>query len=543
MSNKSSSNSDHPTQSVLIVDSSATIREMLRDVLEPEGYRLQIATTGAEALRVIEKDQPDLVLLCGQLPDMSGLDVLHHIESKLGCGDISVIMVTSNNTKSDVVAVLDAGATDFVSKPFSGPIVRSRIRNALHSQILLRQVQVAKEIAESATKAKSAFLAHMSHEIRTPMTAILGFNDVLSERLRDPQNVEVTNVIKRNGEHLLELINDILDLSKIEADKLSVERIECSPAQVVDDVATLMQVRVEGKKIELKVEYETPIPKTIYSDPTRLRQILVNLVGNAIKFTSDGQVIIRLSYLQREDGENLIRFKVIDSGIGLTPEEASRLFKPFAQANSSTTRQYGGTGLGLAICLRLTEMLGGKIKVESVKGQGSTFYFSVETGTASNVEMYNAPPQRHATAASKVIPNDKLVARILLAEDGPDNQRLISFVLRKAGAEVVIAENGQVAYDLALGQSPGETDEFDIILMDMQMPVLDGYQATRKLRQAGFKKPIIALTAHAMDGARDQCIEAGCDDYAAKPIDRQGLLQTIRDHLQANTNGSLRSMK
>lgn len=523
---------------VLIVDSSATIREILRDVLEPEGYNLLAATTGAETLRTIDEQRPDLVLLCGQLPDMSGLEVLHQIKPHLGCGELSVIMVTSNDKESDVVTALDAGATDFVSKPFSSGIVRSRIRNALHSQILLRQVQVAKAIAESATKAKSAFLAHMSHEIRTPMTAILGFTDILMERLKNADDLDAINVIKRNGEHLLELINDILDLSKIEADRLTIERIECSPAQVVDDVKMLMAVRAEEKKLDLKVEYKSPIPKKIYSDPTRLRQILVNLVGNAIKFTSVGQVAIRLTYLQRADGVNMLQFEVVDSGIGLTPEESSKLFKPFAQANSSTTRQFGGTGLGLAICLRLTQMLGGKITVDSVKGKGSTFRFSIETGTSDDVELYDTPPKREHVAAQTKGSQEKLDARILLAEDGPDNQRLISFVLKKAGAEVVLAENGKLAYDLAMGKHPEEPEPFDIILMDMQMPVMDGFQATRNLRQAGYEKPIIALTAHAMSGARDQCIEAGCDDYAAKPIDRMGLLQTIRNHLQASLNSN-----
>ncbi len=516
---------------VLIVDDSATIREMLRDVLDSEGYQLLVATSGDEALSVVEESRPELVLLCGRLPDMSGLEVLQQIKSRHQGDDISVIMVTSNDEVSDVVTALDAGATDFVSKPFSGPIVRSRVRNALSSCVLLHQLRVAKEAAESATKAKSEFLAHMSHEIRTPMTAVLGFTDVLLERLEDPENLDATRIIKRNGQHLLDLINDILDLSKIEADKLDIHRVDCSAAQIVDDVATLMRGRAESKSLALKVEYQTPIPKTICSDPTRLRQILVNLIGNAIKFTESGQVILRLAYIQQSDGENRLQFEVIDSGIGLTHEEASRLFQPFVQANSSTTRRFGGTGLGLAICLRLTEMLGGKIVVESIPGTGSTFRFSIEVGTENDVAMFDAPPKLQGETAPKAARSEKLDARILLAEDGPDNQRLIAFVLKKAGADVVVAENGKLAYELALGGPDGNTPAFDLILMDIQMPVMDGYEATRKLRQAGYTKPIIALTAHAMSGAREQCVAAGCDDYAAKPIDRQQLIHTINHHL------------
>jgi len=526
------STSDHSRLCVLIVDDSATVREILRDVLEPEGYRLLVAASGNETLEIVEQTQPELVLLCGELPDMSGMDVLHRIKSRQESNDTSVIMVTSHDREADVVAALDAGATDYVAKPFSGPIVRSRVRDALASRMLLRQLQTAKEAAESATKAKSAFLAHMSHEIRTPMTAILGFTDVLLERLEDPENLDAATVIKRNGQHLLELINDILDLSKIEADKLQVERVDCSAARIVDDVATLMQVRAESKNLEVKVEYQTPIPRTIHSDPTRIRQILVNLVGNAIKFTPSGHVILRLAYLQHVNGANLLQFEVIDSGIGLTREEASRLFQPFVQANSSTTRQFGGTGLGLAICRRLTDMLGGSIEVESTPGEGSTFRFSIDAGTDDDVTMFDAPPELRAKTTPKARQKEKLNARILLAEDGPDNQRLISFVLKKAGADVVVVENGKLAYELATGGPDGTTPAFDLILMDMQMPVMDGYEATRKLREAAYHKPIIALTAHAMSGAREECLAAGCDGYAAKPIDRQKLVRTINDHIQ-----------
>ncbi len=279
------------------------------------------------------------------------------------------------------------------------------------------------------------------------------------------------------------------------------------------------------------------MPETIQNDPTRLKQILVNLIGNAIKFTETGGVRLVTRFV--DDGaEPNIQFDVVDTGLGMTKEQVGKLFQAFTQADTSTTRKFGGTGLGLMISKRLAEMLGGDITIESKPGEGSTFRVTINTGSLDGVKMIADPlsatiitPDMTATAPSTDQP--ALEGRcILLAEDGPDNQRLITHFLKKAGAEVTVKENGKLAADAALA-ARDEGNPFDVILMDMQMPVMDGYEATGLLRQKGYTAPIIALTAHAMAGDRQKCINAGCDDYATKPIGRKKLIETIRQHLAA----------
>jgi CheY-like chemotaxis protein len=386
----------------------------------------------------------------------------------------------------------------------------------------------------------------MSHEIRTPMTAILGFSDLLLENLECQENIAAANTIKRNGQHLLALINDILDLSKIEAGKLDVETIEVSPSEVIGTVTSLMRVRAEAKGLALSTEYHGAIPATILTDPTRFRQILTNLVGNAIKFTTTGSVrlvvqLVRGTTESVGDPLDRLQVDVTDSGIGMTPEQASKLFQPFVQADSSTTRRFGGTGLGLTISKQLAEMLGGNIKTTSIAGEGSTFSVTINTGPLDDVEMLENVSETLAETTLNIKRStdvvSKLNCRILLAEDGPDNQRLITFVLQKAGAEVASAETGLVAHDMALA-SRDAGDPFDVILMDMQMPVMDGYEAVRKLRDAGYTEPIIALTANAMAGDEAKCRKAGCDRYATKPIDAPKLIATIASFLDAEAGTS-----
>jgi len=397
-------------------------------------------------------------------------------------------------------------------------------------------LEAANQAAKAATEAKSAFLANMSHEIRTPMTAILGYAEILHANARTEEDIECSRTIKRNGDHLLGIINDILDLSKIEAGKLSVERVPCSPATIVADTASLMRVRAKAKNLALTVHYDGPIPATVQSDPTRLRQALLNIVGNAIKFTEVGSVRLVVRLLSDNIGDPKLQFTVEDTGIGITEDQIAGLFRPFTQADSSISRTFGGTGLGLAISKRLVEMLGGDIAVSSLPGKGSAFTLTVDTGPLDGVPLVESPNE---TLGERRNNNAELPAdiglpphcRLLLAEDGPDNQRLLAFLLRKGGAEVVVAENGQVAVDLALN-AIAEDQPFEAILMDMQMPVMDGYEATRRLRVARYSGPIIALTANAMKEDRQKCLDAGCDDYLSKPVDRTTLLTTVARHLR-----------
>ncbi len=387
----------------------------------------------------------------------------------------------------------------------------------------------ARDEAEAANRAKSEFLANMSHEIRTPMTAILGFAELLRSEgdlsKAPPKRVEAVDTIIRNGNHLLKIIGDILDLSKIESAKVTVESRECSPWHIVEEVVSSMQGSVEDKDLRLDVEYAFPLPRTIRTDPVRLKQVLVNLVGNAVKFTERGGVRINVRCTQRSGTDPIMQFVVTDTGIGMTEEQMDSIFQPFTQADTTHTCRFGGTGLGLAISKHLTVMLGGDVQVESEPDKGSTFTLTIDPGPLDGVPSLDAPPEASAEEKPPA-PTKTLRGRVLLAEDGPDNQRLIAFLLKKAGAEVALAENGQLAHDMALA-ARDEGNPFDVILMDIQMPVMDGYDATAKLREAGYTGPIIALTAHAMITDRDKCLAAGCDDYMTKPIDHKKLFSLV----------------
>ncbi len=387
--------------------------------------------------------------------------------------------------------------------------------------------QQAQAKAEAAAQVKSEFLANMSHELRTPMTAILGFADVLAQGTAgEEERREHLTTIRRSGEHLLALINDILDLSKIEAGQMTVERTDMSPLQIMCDSIGMLRERARAKGVSLVTRCDGAVPVRISSDPTRLRQILINLIGNAVKFTDRGEVIVRVAMFTACDADRpKLMFEVSDSGIGMSPEVLPRLFKPFSQADGSMTRKYGGTGLGLAICRHLSEMLGGEIDVESELGRGSTFRVTVDTGSLDGVPMVAGLDAIAGRQSAEPRESTKITGRILVADDSLDNQRLLSFHLRRAGADVELVANGREAVRRALESLNERRGPFDLILMDMQMPELDGYQATAALRARGWNRPIVALTAHAAPDERDRCIAAGCDDFAAKPIGRDSLLE------------------
>ena len=397
------------------------------------------------------------------------------------------------------------------------------------------------QAARQASAAKTEFLANMSHEIRTPMTAVIGYSDLLMDPHLEPGlRVTYLQTVRRNGEHLLSLINDVLDLSRIEAGKMTLERSRFSPCQLAVEVASLMRVRATQKSLHFETTFDGPLPQTISSDPTRLRQILVNLIGNAIKFTASGSVrlTVRCVGLGERDPELVI--EVTDTGIGMTPAQVAAVFEPFTQADSSVTRRFGGTGLGLSICKRLARLLGGDVAVETQPERGSTFTLIVPTGPLKGVPVLEgvtesafAPPAAAAVAMAQL----PRLARLLLAEDGPDNQVLIATHLRRAGAEVAIVGDGEAAVEAAVA-AQAEGRPFDVILMDMQMPLLDGYGATARLRVLGYLRPIVALTAHAMSGDRERCLTAGCDGYMTKPVDRDKLVALVASYLGGEAFGA-----
>ncbi len=415
--------------------------------------------------------------------------------------------------------------------------------------------------ALAASQSKSEFLANMSHEIRTPMAAIMGYADVLLGHLKDPDNRNCVLVMKRNGDHLLELINDILDLSRIEAGKLDVEPETVPLPEIIADIESLMAVRAEEKKVQFKIDFEGQVPRTIKTDPTRLRQVLINLIGNAIKFTDDGEVRLKVRFVDgsrsRQDYQAnsdlklltpsetqwFIEFAISDTGIGMSEEQIERLFQPFSQADSSVTRQYGGSGLGLAISQRLVQMLGGVIDLESKLGKGSTFVVRLPIDSIEEIELIEPDlVVRSDEPESLLAETPKLNCRVLVVDDRRDVRHISQHFLEKAGATVATAENGQEGMDAALAALYA-SEPYDLIVMDMQMPIVDGLHATAQLRSADIEWPIIALTADAMKGDRERCLNGGCDDYLSKPIDHAKLVRMVARYTQEVTIDELRQRR
>jgi signal transduction histidine kinase/HPt (histidine-containing phosphotransfer) domain-containing protein len=547
-------------------DATLVLRELQRGGFAVTSHRVQ---TAADLTAALDAQEWDVVISDYSMPQFSGLDALAIVRAKYP--DLPFILVSGAIGEATAVTAMKAGANDYLLKDALirlASAVRRAIQETLahraaedelrraHAQLeqhiaertaalaeantkLLAEIaekkriqdelQIAKAAAENANFAKSEFLANMSHEIRTPMTAIMGHADMLMDSaLSQSDRLSAIQTIRRQSEHLLTIINDILDLSKIEAGRMEVEPLDCDPCQIAGDVASLMRVNAIERGVRLELQFQGRIPQTIRTDPTRVRQILVNLVGNAIKFTETGgvQIVVSLGQGAAPD-ESSLRFEVIDSGIGMSAEQIRGLFQPFKQGDSSTTRRFGGTGLGLMIARRLARMLNGDISVQSMPQLGSRFTFSIAIGNLEGVTLRDG---RESVRPELPIAESKstrqLHGHVLLAEDGPANQRVISYYLQKAGLKVTTVDNGRLACDAALAAA-NAGKPFDVILMDMQMPQLDGYSAAAKLRTSGYTSPIIALTAHAMAHDRKKCIQAGCSDYLSKPIERIKLLDAI----------------
>ncbi len=510
---------------VLVVDDIADNVKLLTYDLSDDGYEVQVAYDGPQALAAAREGRPDVILLDVMMPGMDGIEVCRRLKADKELRDVPVIMVSARDDDEDVIRGLDAGADDYVTKPFESRIVLARVRSAVRQKKAAdtikevnRRLDEARTAALQASQAKSQFLANMSHEMRTPLAAILGFTELVldepaiaalpAERLQD------LKAVKRNGEHLRQLINDLLDLSKIEAGKMQMEAIPCSPLEIARDVAELVRPLTLGRDLAVEVR-ASGVPDQVMCDPTRFRQVLINLMGNAVKFTPGGSVRLELRY-EAAPGAGRLTADVTDTGIGMTPGQMEGLFQPFTQADSSTTRRFGGTGLGLAVSRRLAELMGGTLTAESRHGQGSRFTLSL--------------PARAVKAATEAARQEGVTGRppcrALVVDDARDMRRLMSALLEKAGDRVEQAENGQLALE-RVAEAGAAGRGYDLVLLDMQMPVLDGYDTARRLRASGVRAPIIALTANNMPGDRERCLEAGCDAFVPKPIDRRELMATV----------------
>lgn len=402
-----------------------------------------------------------------------------------------------------------------------------RFMNEMLDKLQEQQQQLSRSViaAEAASTAKSSFLANMSHEIRTPLTAIVGFSEVLRDKeLSEAQRESEVEAIIRSGLHLQEIINDILDFSKIEAGQLTIESIETSPIDILDEVASLFVARAEEKELEFNLKVEYPFPKKMVTDPTRMKQILINLCSNAVKFTDKGSVDMLARYVPEK---NKLFVSVTDTGVGMGEKEQRYIFLPFTQADVSTTRQFGGTGLGLCISNELADRLGGEIRCHSEESVGTQFTLEINAGELAGRSLVDSREglNRKPAEVKQMASQPDLKGRVLLAEDNPDNQRLLGFYLKRAGVEYIVAENGAEAVQF------GAAEHFDLVLMDMQMPVMDGLTAIRILRQQKYDKPIVVLSANVLEEDRVACKEAGANDFLTKPVDVQRFNEMLDKYL------------
>ena len=641
---------------IMVVDDSLTIRMQIKDMLEDEGYEVDLAKDGETCLKLIQIVTPDIILLDIIMPGISGLDVCKAIKGDQRTQDIPILILTHVSDSKNKVAGLNAGADDYVTKPFAIEELNARISGILRTNVLQEELVLAKDAAEASAKSKSSFLANMSHEIRTPMNGITGFTELLLDTSLDDEQAEYVKTIQRSGESLLVLINDILDFSKIEAGQINFEIIDFDIEQLMSDVCELVKPKLDNKAVQILLDMDPETPTLLKGDPHRLRQVLINLMGNAAKFTADGEIKLSLKIEKKEDQRVFVHAEIQDTGIGIPNDKINAIFEIFSQADSSTTREFGGTGLGLSIAREISRKLGGDCWAESEPGRGSIFHVTgwlgisdettikiealketeltgkeiliiddnttnldllkktfsgyrikttvlrsnkeaikllndgilfdlviVELGftdpdtyqffqqirnqehlkhikflayTALAGDSYKRaselgfdgylpkPAGRkkmikmietifghnpdHTTITQYTPVKEKaehIPKKILLAEDNPVNQKLAVKILEKKGHLVMVAENGCRALKLLKEHS------FDLILMDIQMPEMDGIEATSKIRlqetETGKHIPIIAMTANAMKGDREKYLEAGMDEYVSKPIKPKELFDKI----------------
>ncbi|MGB1303945.1 response regulator, partial [Pseudoalteromonas marina] len=482
--------------------------------LDSHTFNVQWVSSPEQAIETLSKNEHDICLLDYRLGASNGLDVLKEAIANGFSGPI--IMLTGQSDDELDSAALDAGAVDYLIK---GEMSSSRFARAIRYALARKDVEgerVERLKAEAENRSKDRFLAHLSHELRTPLSSILGYTELLMQSDFSQQAENELGVIYRNGKHLLSLLNDVLDLSKIAADKLELTPSEVNLDSMLADVYTLMRVSVLDKGLALKFESDQALPLVARLDATRVRQILINLINNAVKFTDKGEIVVK-AWTQHVDGTEMLFFSIKDSGMGIAPEKQQLIFKPFEQIADVESRSVGGAGLGLAICAELLSRMQGNISLHSEIGKGSTFTISVYPGDISDVERqvlnFSSAPQLQ----SKLTPS-KVHGRVLVVDDLRDLRMLVGHMISSCGARVDYAEHGQQALE-KVRIADAYKAPYDIIFIDIHMPIMGGKEATIELRKMGYKGPIIALTAATMKGIHEELAALGFNDVIPKPVD------------------------